>query len=198
MSSVSSAGVVPYRMLVDSQGRGVVVASTESEDRHINVKSGKVWSADLDSIATNASTKATPLYIAYFVNTSSVNYHMTDMRAHCGDLASIIDVDEVTVGTVGNATNFLPAAVASRNIGVSTNPTGTMAYATSATGLTGVTKVANIFHAGSLDNKTSHLSTTSNIIIPPGSALGVAVRGLNATAGVTITWSLVEVAPEAV
>jgi hypothetical protein len=196
MTIIKSAGVNEYGMKVDSQGRGVVIASTEAEDRHININSGKVWSADVDEIPINASTKATPLYLAYFQNTSQVNYHMTDMRAHCGDLASVIDIDEVTVGTIGNHTAFQPDAIASRNIGKSANPIGDMAYASTATGLTGLTKVANIFHAGDLDNKSSHLATTSNIVIPPGAALGVAVRGLNATNGMTITWSLVEVSTE--
>jgi hypothetical protein len=73
-----------------------------------------------------------------------------------------------------------------------------MAYATAATGLTGLTKVANLFHAGSLDNKSSHLRTTSNIIIPPGGALAVKIRTANATLCVTATWSLVEVPAEIV
>lgn len=196
MSTIASSGVIPYRMRVDSEGRGIVSASIEAEDRHINANSGKVWSVDLDEVLTNASSKATPLYVAYFQNTSQVHYHMTDMRAHCLDVASIIDVDEVTVGTIGNDTSFLPAQVASRNVGNSTSPTGSMASATSATGLTGLTKVANLFHAGSLDNKSSHLRTSSNVIIPPGTAVAIAVRGLNATSGVTFTWSLVEVSHE--
>jgi hypothetical protein len=182
-----------YEAKVDEEGRLGTFSVIEAEDRHINKENGKVWSADLDGIATNASSKATPLYIAWFQNTSGVNYHMTDMRVHLGDNVGLVDIDEVTVGTIGNNTAFLPAAVASRNVGTSVSPIGNMDYATSATGLTGLTKVANLFHAGSLDNKTSHLRTTSNIIIPPGQALAVAVRSLNATIGVTATWSLVEV-----
>lgn len=184
-------------MKVDSQGRGVVAAAVEAEDRHINISDGKVWSIDLDGTTTNAGTGATPIYIAYFQNTSQVHYHMTDMRAHCHDNAGIIDIDEVSVGTVGNATSFIPDQVASRNIGTSANPIGDMFYTSSVTGITGLTKIANIFHTGSLDNKSSHLRTTSNIIIPPGGALGVNVRALNATGGVTFTWSLVEVTHEA-
>jgi len=176
---------------IDSQGRGSVAAASEAEDRHINQISGKVWSIDLDGTVANAGT-----YVAWFQNTSQVQYHMTDMRAHCLDAASILDIDEVTVGTIGNNTAFLPSQVASRNIGNSTVPTGNMDYATNATGLTGLTKVANIFHAGNLDNKSSHLSTTSNIIIPPGAALGVKVITANAANGVTFTWSLVEVEHE--
>jgi len=56
--------------------------------------------------------------------------------------------------------------------------------------------VANIFHAGNLDNKSSHLSTSSNIIIPPGAALAINVITANATNGVTFTWSMVEVVHE--
>ena len=180
-----------HALAIDSQGRAQVAAASEAEDRHINQTSGKVWSIDLDGVVANAGT-----YVAWFQNTSQVQYHMTDMRAHCNDAASILDIDEVTVATIGNNTAFLPGAVASRNIGNSTVPTGNMDHATSATGLTGLTKVANIFHAGSLDNKTSHLSTSSNIIIGPGSALAVNVITANATGGVTITWSMVEVESE--
>ena len=176
---------------VDSQGRGQVLAASESEDRHINQLSGKVWSIDLDGAVANAGT-----YVAWFQNTSQVFYHMTDMRAHCLDAASMLDIDEVTVGTIGNQTAFLPSQVASRNIGNSTVPIGNMDYAASATGLTGLTKVANIFHAGNLDNQSSHLSTTSNIIIPPGAALAINVITANATGGVTFTWSMVEVSHE--
>lgn len=180
-----------YAWAVDSQGRGQVLAASESEDRHINQLNGKVWSIDLDGAVANAGT-----YVAWFQNTSQVTYHMTDMRAHCGDAASILDIDEVTVGTVGNNTAFLPSQVASRNVGNSTVPTGNMDYATSATGLTGLTKVANMFHAGSLDNKSSHLSTSSNIIIPPGAALAINVITANAVNGITFTWSMVEVTHE--
>jgi len=188
---IGRIGAKIYALAVDSQGRAAVSAASESEDRHINQVSGKVWSIDLDGVAANAGT-----YVAWFQNTSQVHYHMTDMRAHCIDAASILDIDEVTVATIGNNTAFLPGAVASRNVGNSTVPTGNMDHATSATGLTGLTKVANMFHAGSLDNQTSHLSTSSNIIIPPGAALAVKVITANAAGGVSITWSMVEVEHE--
>lgn len=188
---IGRVGAKMYAWSIDSQGRGHIAASSESEDRHINQVSGKVWSIDLDGAVANAGT-----YVAWFQNTSQVFYHMTDMRAHCLDAASILDIDEVTVGTIGNNTAFLPAQVASRNVGNSTVPTGSMDYATDATGLTGLTKVANLFHAGNLDNKSSHLATTSNIIIPPGGALAVNVITANATGGVTFTWSMVEVSHE--
>ena len=185
---VGRIGAKTYAFAVDSQGRGQVLASADPEDRHINQHSGKVWSVDLDGVTANAGT-----YIAWFQNTSTEFYHLTDQRAHCLDAASILDIDEVTVGTIGNNTTFLPNAVASRKIGTSSGPTGNMAHATSATGLTGLTKVATIFHAGSLDNQSSHLRTSSNIIIPPGTAMAVKVLTANATLGLKITWSLVEV-----
>jgi len=191
MEITGRVGAKTHAWSIDSQGRGQIAASSEAEDRHINQLNGKVWSIDLDGAAANAGT-----YVAWFQNTSQVFYHMTDMRAHCLDAASILDVDEVTVGTIGNNTAFLPSHVASRNIGNSTIPTGSMDSAASATGLTGLTKVANIFHAGSLDNQSSHLSTTSNIIIPPGGALAIKVLTANATLGVTFTWSMVEVSHE--
>lgn len=184
-------GAKRFAMSVDSQGRAEVFASSEAEDRHINQVNGKVWSIDLDGVVANAG-----VYVAWFQNTSQVHYHMTDMRAHCNDAASILDLDEVQVGTIGNNTAFLPDAVASRNIGNSTAPVGNMDHASDATGLTGLTKLANMFHAGSLDNKSSHLSTSSNIIIPPGAALALKVLTANSVNGVTITWSMVEVEHE--
>jgi len=188
---IGRKGAKFYAWSVDSQGRGQIAASSGAEDRHINQTSGKVWSIDLDGALANADT-----YVAWFQNTSQVFYHMTDMRAHCLDAASILNVDEVTVDTIGNNTAFLPSHVASRNIGNSAIPTGNMDSATDATGLTGLTKVANIFHAGSLDNKSSHLSTSSNIIIPPGAALAIKVITANATNGIAFTWSMVEVVHE--
>jgi hypothetical protein len=178
-----------YTAQVDNENRLRTFAVTEPEDRHINKETGKVWSIDLDGVLINAS-----VYLAYFQNTSTVNYHLTDMRVHCQDAASIVDLDEVTVGTVGGHTAFAASAVASRQIGISNAPIGDMAYATAATGITGLTKVSNVFHGGSLDNQTSHLKTTSNVVIPPGAALAVLLRTANATAGVVITWSMVEVA----
>jgi len=191
MEIIGRIGAKAYALSVDSQGRASVAASSEAEDRHINQHNGKVWSIDLDGAVANAGT-----YVAWFQNTSQAQYHMTDMRAHCLDAASMLDVDEVTVATIGNQTPFLPSQVASRNIGNSTVPSGNMDYATTATGLTGLTKIANIFHAGSLDNQSSHLSTSSNIIIPPGGALAIKVITANATNGVTFTWSMVEVEHE--
>ncbi len=188
MEIIGRSGAASYSMEVDVEGRAQIFASSESEDRHVNQHTGKVWSIDMDGVLANAGT-----YIAWFQNTSQSFYHMTDMRAHCLDAASVLDIDEVAVGTIGNNTAFLPGAVASRHIGVSVVPTGNMDHATSATGLTGLTKVANIFHTGSLDNQTSQLKTSSNIIIPPGAALAVKVITANATNGLKVTWSLVEV-----
>lgn len=188
---IGRTGAKTYAVSVDSQGRLSVAAASESEDRHINQHSGKSWSIDMDGVAANAG-----VYIAWFQNTSQVHYHLTDMRAHCNDAASILDLDEVTVTTIGNQTAFLPTSVSSRNLGNSIVPVGNMDYATSATGLTGLTKVSNLFHAGSLDNKSSHIKTTSNIIIPPGSAMGLKVITANATGGLAVTWSMVEVEHE--
>ena len=180
-------------MKVDSQGRGVVIAATETEQHHINATNGKVWSIDLEGAVANAGT-----YIAYFQNTSQVAYHMSNMRAHCLDAASMLDIDVVSVGTVGNATSFLPSQVASRNIGTTAVPTGDMAYATDATGLTGLTKVTNMFHAGDVEYKSSHLVTTSHVIIPPGAAMAINVITANATNGVYFTWTLIEVSTEVI
>lgn len=188
---VGRIGAKMYAWSIDSQGRGQVAASSEAEDRHINQISGKVWSIDLDGVLANAGT-----YVAWFRNTGQAFYHLTDMRAHCLDAASILDLDEVIVGTIGNNTALSDSTIASRNLGNTVAPTGDADYATDATGLTGLTKISTIFHAGSLDNQSSHLRTTSNIIIPPGGSLAVKVITANATNGLQITWSIVEVEHE--
>lgn len=188
---IGRIGAKTYSMSVDSEGRLQGIVSAESENRHINLHSGKAWSIDLDSALANAGT-----YIAWFQNTSQAFYHLTDMRSHCQDAASIIDIDEVSVGTIGNNTSFLPSQIASKHVGTSTAPTGNMDSATTATGLTGLTKLANLYHAGSLDDQSSHFKTVSNIIIPPGTSVAIKILTANATNGVSITWSLVEVAHE--
>jgi len=176
---------------VDSQGRGLVAASSESEDRHINQVSGKVWSVDVDGTTANAGA-----YFYYFHNSSTAILHITDVRSHCQDAASIIDIDAVTVGTIGNDTAITDAQKTSRHVSHSAPLAVTQAIATSATGLTGLTKTGNIFHAGSLDNKSSHLSTSSNVIIPVGAAVAIKVITANATNGIVATISFVEVSHE--
>ncbi len=79
-----------YSLGVDKEGRAQVLASSNTEDRHINELNGKVWSIDMDGVTANAGT-----YVAWFQNTSQAFYHLTDMRAHCLDAASLLDVDEV-------------------------------------------------------------------------------------------------------
>lgn len=188
---IGRIGAKMFAMAVDSQGRAQVLAAAESEDRHINQISGKVWSVDIDGVVANAGT-----YIAYFENTDNVNYHLTDMRAHAMDAVTLIDIDEVSANTVGNGTAFTDAQITERNTGKTVAPEGNMALASSATGLTGLTKVGNLFHAGSLDVKSTHLSTSSNIIISPGGVIAIKILTANATNGMSITFSFVEVTHE--
>jgi len=180
-------GAKIHRVSVDDEGRLFTFAVSENEDRHINQKNGKVWSAVINGVAIDAGQ-----YIAYFKNTGTANYHLTDIRAHMQFAASMYTVEFVS-GTVGGGTSLLPAEITSRNLGSSTDPIGTMEYATAATGLTGLTSEGVLFYAGSLDNKSSHLRTSSNIIIPPGTAIAIKVITANAAPGVTMTGSFVEV-----
>lgn len=188
---IGRVGAKAYALSVDSLGRMQALVAAESEDRRINELNGKVWSIDMDSVTGNAG-----VYVAWFQNTSQEFYHLTNMRSHCQDAASIIDIDSVSVGTIGNNTAFLPASVTSRKIGNSSMPVGNMDFTASSTGLTGLTKLSNLFHAGDLDDRSSHLKISSSLIMPPGSALAVKLITANATNGLTITWSLVEVLNE--
>lgn len=185
---IGRIGAKIYALAVDSQGRASVAAASESEDRHINQTSGKVWSINYEALAVNAS-----VYGIYIQNNSTTHYHITDVRNHARDAATELHVDFVT-GTVGGGTALTD--VISRNAGASTSPTATIHDADAATGLTGLTRAGAFFKAGSLDNQTSHLITSSNIILGPGKACAVKFLTANATNGVSGTISMVEVEHE--
>ena len=51
---IEGAGSTAYKLVIDSQGRAEVFAASESEDRHINQTTGKVWSVDLDGVTANS------------------------------------------------------------------------------------------------------------------------------------------------
>lgn len=186
---IGRIGAKIYAMAVDSEGRASVFAHAESEDRHINQISGKMWSANYEAVLANAG-----VYALYLKNTGSVHIHITDVRNHARDAATEIHIEGVT-GTVGGGTAITD--IASRNIGNSVTPTMTFEDADAATGLTGLTANGTIFKTGSLDNQTSHLRTTSNIIVGPGAAVAWKIITANATNGISGTLSIVEVEHEA-
>jgi len=185
---IGRVGAKTYAMAVDSQGRASVSAASEPEDRHINQTSGKVWSVNYTALAVNAG-----VYGLYVKNTGTKHLHITDLRNHCRDAASEIEVDYVSGTAAGTAATD---TTISRNAGTDATPSADIFETSAATGITGLTDEGRFFSAGSLDSQTTHLSTSSNIIIGPGTACAVKWVTANATNGVTGTLSIVEVEHE--
>ncbi len=186
---IGRIGAKIYAMAVDSEGRASVFAHAESEDRHINQVSGKVWSVNYEAVTADAG-----VFALYFKNTGSTHLHITDVRNHCRDAASELHWEGVT-GTVGGGTALTD--ISSRNIGNSVALAATAEDADASTGLTGLSSTGVVFKSGSLDNKTSHLRTTSNLILGPGTAVALKVITANATNGISGTVSVVEIEHEA-
>lgn len=186
---IGRIGAKIYAMAVDSEGRASVFAHAESEDRHINQTSGKVWSINYEAVLANAGT-----YALYIKNTGSKHIHITDVRNHARDVATELHWEGVT-GTVGGGTAL--SDISSRNIGNSVELEATAEDANAATGLTGLTSTGVAFKSGSLDNQSTHLRTTSNIILKPGTSVALKVITANATNGISGTVSIVEIEHEA-
>lgn len=184
---IESAGIAPNGALVDSQGRFQVYASTEREDRHINQKSGKVWSVPYAITTTGASA-----YIAYIKNTGTKNLHVTDNRMTNTGTASVVHHSYVS-GTPAGTTVITPV---SRNLGTPVVMVADTYQASAGTGITGLTLEGQLFPKFSKANDELHLLTSSNIIVPPGKAMAINV----VTSGGVYTGSLsvVEVDVESV
>ena len=186
---IGRLGATNHVLAIDSQGRAQVASASESEDRHINQTSGNVWSLNYEALLINAN-----VYGLYIKNIGPTNQHITDLRNHAIDAATEVRMDLVT-GVVAGGTPVTD--IQTRNPGSSAaDPVITIEYATAATGLTGLTKANTIFNCGSLDNKTSHLKTSSNIILGPSQAIAILFKTANAINGITGTISLVEITHE--
>jgi hypothetical protein len=153
------------RVRVDSENRLSTVAVTQSNDFHVNQIDGKYWSCPFgpqDPAGAND-------YVFYIKNTGDEDLGITDIRLSCTGAASQIQINSVTGTAVGgNTITPIP-----RNLGSSQVIAGIVEEDTDITGLTNIgtlfymelTAVATLYH----------LKTTSNIIIPKGSAVGILV-----------------------
>ena len=182
---IQSAGVSQNAALVDSQGRLQAFAAVEQEDRHINQQSGKVWSVPFTLTTTGANA-----YVQYIENTGTKNLHVTDWRGTNTGTASVITFESVT----GDPLTTSALTPVSRKLGTLVVMAADNYTASAGTGITGLTSAGLLFPKFMKAGDEVRLTTSSNIIIPPGAAMAVNV----ATSGAIIIGSLsvVEVEPE--
>ena len=163
---------------VDTEGRLRGFSVTEAEDKHINTHSGRVWSIPFTVTPVGAGD-----YFFYFKNTSTEDYNITDIRIDAAS-ADVVGIHWVTGTPSFTASTSLTAY--SRNSGVTITPTATIESDTDTTGLA---DGGELYFLTCEANKLSHLRSTANIIITPGSA--VALKAATGTAALKCTISLV-------
>jgi hypothetical protein len=165
---------------VDSEGRMHTVAHTNPTDFHTNNDFGKVWSLPFGP----RDPTGVGDYVFYLKNTGSNNIAVTDIRLSCTGAASQVSIDAVT-GTAAAGTTIVPVA---RNLGSTASP---VAIAEDSVNITGITTAGTLFYMEMPTVSTLyHLKTTSNIILPKSSAIGISVAV--ATSIVTGMVSIVE------
>lgn len=151
-------------------------SSTEQYDRTYNKLYGQCWSVESNTTPVGAND-----FIFYFKNTGSESYCLTDVRASAAG-ASTLTINKVSgTPTFAAGADLTPV---SRNLGSSATMTATIKEDTNTTGLTDEGTL--FFLECDTANKLYHLSTSSNVIIPPGTAMAVQTDG---TTAVRCLWS---------
>lgn len=148
---------------VNDFGQLLTEATTSTEDRHININHGKVWSLPFSVDPVGAGD-----YFFYIKNTDSISYMITDFRGS-STVAGYVEVNHVS-GTpvyVGE-TSVSPV---NRNLGSSNVPD---CIVTTDTDITGLTNKGTLFRMDvATVNQLQHLSTSAGVIIPPGQSLAL-------------------------
>lgn len=180
MEQLESAGVNKYVLIIDSSGRALSFATSETEDKHVNKTTGKTWSLDIPSITPVGIND----YFFYIKNTGQENIGITDIRL-IGAAATLIDVDKVSgtpIYVVG--TDITPL---SRNTGKQPALTSIIKFDADITGLTDEGRWFPMQIQGA--TTLEHLSTSSNIILEPGGAMALkssVATALEGTVSITI------------
>jgi hypothetical protein len=168
-----------YQAKVDSFNRLNTFTVSEREDRNLN-KEGKVHSAYFSVTPAGAND-----YFFYLKNTGTLDLFVTDVRISC-TVASTIYYNHVS-GTP-SYTSATDITTVNRNLGSSKVLDATIKKDTDTTGLT---NEGTIFFEEVIATDTRYkLSTTSNILIPQGSA--IAFQKVAATGTVECVVSIVE------
>lgn len=155
-----------------------VFAIIEPEDRFAN-KQGKTW-----TIRSNTTPVGASDYIFYFKNIGTKTYAVTDIRAFSSGASKLLVEGVEGTPTFTAGVDLTPVA---RNLGSSEPVTATIKEDTNTTGLTTKGVLFTIPCEASIEK---HLRTTSNIIIPPGTAIAMKTEG---TTAVDCIWSFTEI-----
>ena len=163
---------------VDALGRLSVFAVTEPEDKNLNTK-GNTFSVSFDVTPAGAND-----YFFYLKNDGTRDLFVTDIRIS-STVVTRVDYDVVT----GTPTSTSAATVSetNRNLGSSNTLEATILADTDLTGLTDEGLI--FFEQISATNTRFKLNTTSNIIIPQGSA--IAFKRVAATGAISCVVSIV-------
>jgi len=152
-----------FGLKVNEAGQASTFSVTEPEDKHVN-RDGRTWTLYLSKTPVGTDD-----YIFYIKNTGSDALAITDIRALAG-AATTLHIDQVS-GTPSYAAgaDITPAP---RNGGSNKTPTATIKSDTNTTGLTVVHSSLFPVRCDTAD-KLAHLSSSSNIVIPQGSAYAI-------------------------
>ena len=167
-------------MDVDDEHRGLMFATIETVDAHVNKTNGKVWSIAFDALSPTAIDD----FVLYIKNTGDKVLLISDSRITSKVAATELEWHGVS-GTAAGGTTTAPF---SRTIGGAATVTGIIE---SGADITGLTADGTIFYQQcDTIGKESHLSTSSKIRIPKGKAVALSVKV--ATASLTGIVSIIE------
>jgi len=180
MAIIQDGSGKSYGVKVDSNNRLHGFSTVQTSDREAALD-GRTWSYTFTETATGAND-----LFFYLKNTGTNNLHITDLRVS-STVATRLDY----LAVEGTPTYTAETAVSpvNRNVGSSKIPDATCNRDADITNLTvnGVIFIEEI----PVVSTRYHLRTTSNIILPQGSAF--AIRRSAATGAVTVVLSAVEV-----
>lgn len=183
MSETIKDGNTGNTLKVDQKNRAHTFSVVETENRFVNSKEGKAWSATFDVTPTGAND-----YFWYLKNTGANNLHVTDIR-----IASTV-ITRINYHVVSGAPTFSGSddtVFIQKNLGSSREPSVDSQFDVDITTLTDEGTL--FFEMCAVVNTRYNLSTSSNIIIPQGQA--IAFERIAATGAITCTVSIVEIDP---
>ena len=148
---------------INEAGQAQTFSVTEPEDKHVN-RDGRTWTLKLTETPVGVGD-----YIFYIKNTGADTLAITDVRAIAG-AATTLEIDQVSgTPTFTAGADITPAA---RNGGSKKTPTATIKSDTNTTGL--VVEHSSLYPLRcDTADKLAILSTSSNLIIPQGSAYAI-------------------------
>lgn len=163
---------------VDGDGRVHVFSIVEPEEKHVN-REGRTWSLHL--IETPAGANDSFMYLR---NDSDTDLVLTDVRLLAASPETIYVKKATGTPTYVTGTDISPST---RNLGSSLTPGAEIKHDTNITGLTLGDPI--FFIRAHTANRSEHLKTFSNVIIPRGSAfvLEAVTGGIQLECAVTLS-----------